>query len=72
MNYISRHPKLAQFAALLVVFFILCFAISPSESNFLWRLPASLAAFPEMLNTSVEFVLFEWIAIATNNPEMEH
>ena len=71
MDYISRHPKLAQFAALLVVFFILCFAISPSESNFLWRLPAFLAAVPEMLNNSVEFVMFEWMPIETYNPEIE-
>ncbi len=71
MNYLSRHPQLAQFAALLVVFFILYFAISPSENNILWRLPAFLAAVPEMLNNSVEFVMFEWMPIETYNPEIE-
>jgi len=69
--YLSRHPQLVQFAALLVVFFILCFAISPSENNILWRLPAYLAAVPEMLNNSVEFVMFEWMPIETYNPEIE-
>jgi glycine betaine/proline transport system permease protein len=71
VNYLSRHPQLAQFAALLVVFFILCFVISPSENNILWRLPAYLAAVPEMLNNSVEFVMFEWMPIETYNPEIE-
>ncbi len=71
MNYLSRHPQLAQFAGLLVVFFILCFAIDPSESNFLWRLPAFLAWVPETLNNSVEFVMFEWMPIETYNPEIE-
>ena len=71
MNYISEHPKLAQFAALLVVFFVLCFAIEPSENNILWRLPAFLAAVPEMLNKSVEFIMFEWMPIQIYNVEIE-
>ena len=71
MNYISEHPKLAQFAALLVVFFGLYFAIEPSENNILWRLPAFLAAVPEMLNKSVEFIMFEWMPIETYNVDIE-
>ncbi len=71
MNNLARHPKLVQFAALLVVFFILCFAIEPSENNILWRLPAFLSAVPEMLNNSVEFIMFEWIPIQTYNVEIE-
>ena len=71
MNYISQHPKLAQFAALLAVFFVLCFAIEPSENNILWRLPAFLAAVPEILNKSVEFIMFDWIPIQTYNVEIE-
>ncbi len=71
MNFLSDHPKLVQFAGLLVVFFILQFAISPSDSNFLWRLPAFLAAVPEMLNSSVEYAMFEWMPIQTYNVEIE-
>ena len=71
MNYLSRHPQLAQFAGLLVVFFILCFSIDPSENNVLWRLPAFLAAVPEMLNNSVEFLMFEWIPVQIYNVEIE-
>ena len=71
MNNLARHPQLLQFAALLVVFFILYFAIEPSENNILWRLPAFLSAVPEMLNNSVEFVMFEWLPIQTYNVEIE-
>jgi glycine betaine/proline transport system permease protein len=71
MNNLARHPQLVQFAALLVVFFILCFAIEPSENNILWRLPAFLSAVPEMLNNSVEFIMFEWLPIQTYNVEIE-
>lgn len=71
MNYLARHPQLAQFAALLAVFFLLYFAIEPSENNILWRLPAFLAAVPEMLNNSVEFIMFEWMPIEIYNVEIE-
>jgi glycine betaine/proline transport system permease protein len=71
MDYLSRHPKLAQFAALLAVFFFLYYAIEPSENNFLWRLPAFLAAVPEILNNSVEYMMFEWVPIQIYNVEIE-
>ncbi len=71
MNYLSRYPQLTQFAGLLLVFFILCLAIDPSENNILWRLPAVLATVPVMLNNSVEFVMFEWMPIEVYNVEIE-
>lgn len=71
MNYLTSHPKLAQFAALLAVFFFLCFAIEPSENNILWRLPAFLSAVPEMVNNSVEFLMFSWMPIEIYNTEIE-
>jgi len=71
MNNLTRHPQLVQFAALLVVFFFLCFAVSPSESNVLWRLPAFLAAVPEMLNNSIEYLMFEWMPVEIYNSEIE-
>ncbi len=70
-GYITRHPQQLQFAALLVVFFTLCAVIEPAEGNIFWRLPAFLAAVPEILNNSVEFVMFEWIPIEIYNPEIE-
>ncbi len=72
MDYISRHPKLVQFAALLAVFFLLVYSIDPSENNFyLWRLPSLLAGAPVMLNNSVEFMMFEWWPTETYNVEIE-
>jgi len=71
MDSLSKHPKLAQFAVLLAVFFLLCYAIEPSENNILWRLPAFLAAVPKILNNSVEFLMFEWLPIQTYNVEIE-
>ncbi|MCP4769171.1 MAG: ABC transporter permease subunit [Gammaproteobacteria bacterium] len=71
MDILSRHPKLVQFTAVLVVFFFLCFAIDPSENSILWRLPAFLAGVPEILNSSVEFLMFEWMPIETYNVEIE-
>lgn len=71
MDYLSKNPKLAQFAALLAAFFFLYYAIEPSESNILWRLPAFMAAVPEMLNNSVEYIMFEWVPIQIYNVEIE-
>jgi len=71
MNNLARHPQLLQFAVLLVVFFILCFSIGPSENNILWRLPALLAGVPEMLNSAVEYAMFDWMPIQTFNVEIE-
>ena len=71
MNQLSRHSKLLQFAALLAVFFILCFSIDPSENNIVWRLPALLAGVPKMLNDSVEFLMFEWMPVEFYNAEIE-
>ncbi len=71
MNNLSRHLQFLQFAALLIVFFLLCHAIDPSENNILWRLPAFLAEVPEMLNNSVEFVMFEWMPVQIYNVEIE-
>jgi len=71
VNTVASHPKFLQFAVLLSVFFVLCFAISPSENNVLWRLPAYLSGLPGMVNNSVEFLMFEWMPIEIYNVEIE-
>jgi glycine betaine/proline transport system permease protein len=71
MNYLTRHPQFSQFVALLAAFFFLYYAIEPSETNILWRLPTFLAAVPEILNNSVEYIMFEWVPIQTYNVEIE-
>jgi glycine betaine/proline transport system permease protein len=71
MNHVSKHPKLFQFAALLIVFAFLCSLIEPSETNALWRLPAYMAAVPLWLSNSVEFLMYEWMPIDIYNTEIE-
>jgi glycine betaine/proline transport system permease protein len=71
MDYLTKHPKILQFGIVLIVFFALCILVAPSETNFLWRLPAYLAGVPKILNNSVEFVMFEWLPISTYNAEIE-
>jgi len=63
MNYLIKHPKYLQFAFVLIVFFLLCFTINPSENNIFWRLPPLIAWFPYWLNDVVEFALLEWMPI---------
>lgn len=66
-----NQSKPLQFAILLCLFFFLCFAIEPSETNILWRLPALIAAVPGILNDSVEFLMFDWLNIEIYNEEIE-
>ena len=63
MNYLTKHPKLLQFTFVLVVFFLLCFTINPSENNIFWRLPPLIAWLPIWINDVVEFLLHEWMPI---------
>ena len=71
MDYLKGHPKQTQFVLLLVVFFALCFAISPSDDNILWRLPPLIKDLPLLINNSVEFLMFEWWPIEIYDPEIE-
>ena len=71
MDYLKGHPKQTQFVFLLVVFFALCFAISPSDDNILWRLPPLIKDLPLLINNSVEFLMFEWWPIEIYDPEIE-
>lgn len=71
MDYLKSHPKLVQFVLLLVVFFALCAGISPSEGNILWRLPPLIKDFPLLINSSAEFLMFEWWPIEIYDPEID-
>jgi len=71
MNYLTNHPKLLQFCVLLVVFFLLCLYINPSENNIFWRLPSLIAGLPLLINTSVEYLMFDWMPIEVWDPEIE-
>ena len=71
MEFLAKHPKLSQFAVLLVIFFALYFSISPSDTNILWRLPSLFASFPEAINIFVEYLMYEWMPIEIYDPELE-
>ena len=71
MSYLTNHPKLLQFFCLLVVFFLLCFFINPSEDNIFWRLPSLIAGLPLLINSSVEYLMFDWMPIEVWDSEIE-
>ena len=71
MNLTTKLSTPKQFAILLAVFFALCFVIGPSESNYLWRLPALLSGLPGVINDSVQFVMFEWFPIDVYDPDID-
>jgi glycine betaine/proline transport system permease protein len=71
MNIPSIHSKAVQFAILLVAFFILSALVSPSESNYLWRLPPLLSTLPALINDAVQFVMFDWMPIQVYDPSIE-
>lgn len=66
-----KHQKSLQFLLLLIVFWILCVVIAPSEANYLWRLPPLIAEFPIWINDSVRYVMFEWWPIEVYDPDIE-
>lgn len=71
MAFVKKHPKLVQFLALLVAFFFLIVVVTPSETNILWRLPSLLASLPGKINSSVEYLMFDWMPIAVWDPDIE-
>jgi glycine betaine/proline transport system permease protein len=58
-----KPSKAVQFAILLSVFFLLCFTIDPSETNYLWRLPPLLRDLPFVINDALKYLMFEWMPI---------
>jgi glycine betaine/proline transport system permease protein len=71
MNFTTKLSTPKQFGILLTAFFALCFVIGPSESNYLWRLPALFKGLPGMINDTVQFVMFEWFPIDVYDPDIE-
>ncbi len=71
MQFYSKHPKTVQFAVLLVAFVLLCVSITPSETNYLWRLPALFSSLPSLINDSVRYLMFDWMLIEVYDPEIQ-
>ena len=71
MHYLTKHPKLFQFIFLLVVFFVLCIIINPSDTNIFWRFPPLIKGLPLLINNTVEYFMFEWMPIEIYDSEIE-
>ncbi len=71
MQFYSKHPKTVQFAMLVVAFLLLCVSITPSETNYLWRLPALFSKLPTLINDSVRYLMFDWMLIEVYDPEIQ-
>jgi len=71
MNFATKHIKQIQLILLLLVFWLLCSIITPSETNILWRLPSLLSALPYLINDSIEFLMFEWMPIQVYDPDID-
>ncbi len=67
----KKHPKLVQFAVLLIGFFVLIAVVTPKESNVLWRLPSLLAWLPGAINRFVEHLMFDWFPVDVWDPDLE-
>ena len=71
MNYLSDHPKTSQFVVLIIVFFFLCYFITPSEGNVLWRLPSLISGLPLIITEGVSYLMYEFMPIEIFDPEIE-
>jgi glycine betaine/proline transport system permease protein len=71
MNFTTKLSTPKQFAILLAAFLALYFLIGPSESNYLWRLPALFSGLPGIINDSVQFVMFDWLPIQVFDPDIQ-
>ncbi len=66
-----RQRKYLQFILLLIVFALLCLIITPSEGNWLWRLPPLLKGLPLAINDGVNYIMFDWWPIEVYDPEID-
>lgn len=66
-----KQNKFLQFVVLVIIFLLLCVAITPADGNILWRLPPLLQGLPIAINNSVDFVMYEWWPIEVYDPEIE-
>jgi len=66
-----RQKKYLQFILLLLVFLLLCAIITPSEGNWLWRLPPLIKQLPVIINNAVDYVLYDWWLIDVWDPDIE-
>ena len=49
----------------------MCFFISPSETNILWRFPSLFAGVPLAINNFAEYLMYDWMLIEIYDPELD-
>lgn len=60
-----------QVALLVAVFLVFYFTIPADEGNYFWRLPPLISGWPEAINNSVRYLMFEWFPIDIYDPEID-
>ncbi|MFT5217896.1 MAG: glycine betaine/proline transport system permease protein [Planctomycetota bacterium] len=66
-----KQKKYLQFILLLMVFLVLYHVVTPSDSNYLWRLPPLFEALPTLIYESANYILFDWWLIDVWDPDIE-
>jgi glycine betaine/proline transport system permease protein len=61
----------SQVALLIVVFLILYVVIPNAEGNYFWRLPHLIAGWPQWINDTVNYLLFQWMPIDIYDPQID-
>ena len=68
---IFAENRLIQFIFLVILFFIFCFCIPESENNYFWRLPPLIAGLPNLINNSVDYIMFDFMPIQVYDADIE-
>ncbi len=66
-----RTYKSLQFLLLVVVFMLLYHLIPHTEGNWLWRLPPLFKELPSLINSSVDYVMFDWWPVQVWDADLE-
>ena len=71
MKRLENHLFLLKFIFILFVFFLLYWFIDPAGNSIFWRLPPLIQGLPLLINSSVEYLMFDWLPIQVYDPEIE-
>ena len=71
MKRLENHLFLLKFIFILFVFLLLYWFIDPAGNSIFWRLPPLIQGLPLLINSSVEYLMFDWLPIQVYDPEIE-
>ena len=66
-----KERKYLQFILLIVIFLLMYMLVPHSENNILWRLPPLFKEVPSIINSAVNYVMFDWWPIDVYDPDIE-